>query len=156
MYAFTEPIRPVRRLVAGVALAAAALLVVAGCGGGASGSTREIDGTLKVEIYDQTLNRIPEGARCSMGPRFTEGSEVLVRNGPGEVVAVGSLSGGLAVEPLGQQAGLAKYCAFTVSVKEVPPAAVYQVVVADRIAFTGTAEQLDLMDWTLDAAITPR
>lgn len=147
---------PVRRAAGAAALASALLAGATGCGGGSGDATREIGGTIKVEIYDQSMNQIPEGVRCSLGPRFTEGSEVLVRDGSGVVVAVGSLSGGLAVDPHDRQPGLAKYCRFDVAVSDVPPSEIYQVVVADRVAFTGTAEQLSALDWTLDAAIAPR
>lgn len=147
-------LRTIRKLAVSIGLTVLAS-ASAGCGGGGA-AAHDLGGTLKVEIYDQSVNQIPEGGRCSMGPRFAEGSQVVVQDGAGAVLAVGSLSGGAAVEPLGYGVGLAKYCSFDVSVEDVPPSAVYQVVVADRVAFTGSADQLDAIGWTLDAAITPR
>lgn len=151
-------------------------MLLAGCGGesttreegGGGGGERSISGTVFVEIYDQSINRIRTGTECRMGPRYGAGTQVTVQNGSGETVGVGALKGWADNPTISEDGfahdadlsvdtnGLATYCMYLLEVGDVPEDDFYEFVIDGRNVHAVSREELEQADWRVEITMAGR
>lgn len=120
------------------------LLILTACGGGGS-STQTITGTLEL-VGNDTYVTAAGYPPCSGEGGFadiTEGTQIAVRNGAGEVLAVGALSEGT---PFSQE----RVCRFEFTITAVPAdEAIYTITIGDRDGPLYPVADLEAAGWVI-------
>jgi hypothetical protein len=92
------------------------------------------------------------GAECDGENGFSDiqsGGTVTVKNGNGDVIAVGSLGSGVPASLL----GITSTCDFPISVSEVPEVNFYQIYIGNRSPSDYTLKQMKSMGWNLSLSL---
>lgn len=137
----------------------ALLLAGVGCGQAAGSeaassttttAARTISGTMTLHGYDNLYGR--NGGPCEGLGGYDDmrpGTQVVVKDGAGAVLATGRLGQGKAGSLGAGPTAIANWCEFSWSISNLPDSAFYEVEVSHRGGLTYSRAQLDSMGWTV-------
>lgn len=95
-----------------------------------------------MDLYDSDFQYRPRGIRCSGSGGYDDlhsGTQVLVKDGAGKVLAKGNLESG--------KTGANKYCRFEFTIHDVPASDFYSVAVSHRGELTYSRDELETLGW---------